>query len=219
MPVIRTRISDYVETLSLPTIDVKSSKRIVLAVTAEERQSIDRFLLRNRVLLRHLALAKFRRIIGATPKMDDEVLLGFLHANKPAFEVLSAYYKGIIDLTGDTVKMAVDDDWFVSLAPSFTVLYKKSWVEASGRFLGIPMVYFITNRTSDVISNVTINDCRLEVSTDASLGAKAKELITTKLAAHYMSVGGNDCFGSLKDLTMDDAFSNTVTLVDSNIKI
>lgn len=219
-PVIRTRISDYVETLSLPTMDIKSSKRIILAVTAEERQSINRFLHRNRVLLRHIALAKVRRIIGATPKIDDEVLLGFLHANKPAFEVLCAYYKGEIDLTGDTVKMAVDDDWVVSFAPSFTILYKKSWIAASDRFYSIPMVYFITNHTSDVIGNVTTNDWRLEVSTYESSGAKAVQLINAiGNRSHYVSVGGNDCFDSLKDLTMDDAFSDTVVLVDSNIKI
>lgn len=235
-PVIRTRICDYVETLSLPTMDIKSSKRIILAVTAEARQSINRFLHRNRVLLRHIALAKVRCIIGATPETDDEVLLGFLHANKPAFEVLSAYYKGEIDLTGDSVKMAVDDEWVVSFAPSFTILYKKSWVTASDRFYSIPMVYFITNHTSDVISNVTTDDWRLEVSTYESSGAKAVQLInaignrlgattqtnhnkTTKFATHYKSVGGNDCFDSLKDLTMDDAFSDTVVLVDSNIKI
>lgn len=219
-PVIRTRICDYVETLSLPTMDIKSSKRIILAVTAEERQSINRFLHRNRVLLRHIALAKVRCIIGATPETDDEVLLGFLHANKPAFEVLCAYYKGEIDLTGDTVKMAVDDDWVVSFAPSFTILYKKSWIAASDRFYSIPMVYFITNHTSDVIGNVKTNDWRLEVSTYESSGAKAKELINAiGNRSHYVSVGGNDCFDSLKDLTMDDAFSDTVALVDSNIKI
>lgn len=233
-PVIRTRICDYVETLSLPTMDIKSSKRIILAVTAEERQSINRFLHRNRVLLCHIALAKIRCIIGATPETDDEVLLGFLHANKPAFEVLSAYYKGEIDLTGDTVKMVVDDDWVVSFVPSFTILYKKSWIAASDRFYSIPMVYFITNHTSDVIGNVTTNDWRLEVSTYESSGAKAVQLInaignrlgattqtnhnkTTKFATHYKSVGGNDCFDSLKDLTMDDAFSDAVALVDSNI--
>lgn len=217
-PVIRTRICDYVETLSLPTMDIKSSKRIILAVTAEERQSINRFLHRNRVLLRHIALAKVRCIIGATPETDDEVLLGFLHANRPAFEVLCAYYKGEIDLTGDTVKMVVDDDWVVSFAPSFTLLYKKSWIAASDRFYSIPMVYFITNHTSDVIGNVTTNDWRLEVSTYESSGAKAVQLINAiGNRSHYVSVGGNDCFDSLKDLTMDDAFSDAVALVDSNI--
>ena len=78
---IRLIIREYIDCLSLPTLDVKESKRVVLARSTEEEKALDEFKTRNMELLYEIMKVQIKKIYKKTLTSDEEILYDFASAN------------------------------------------------------------------------------------------------------------------------------------------
>lgn len=78
----RFLIQEYIDGLSIPTLDEKERNRIVMAITPEEVEIINKFMKRNKQLLFLMLKTMIKRSSGGTLTNDDILLINFAESNK-----------------------------------------------------------------------------------------------------------------------------------------
>lgn len=78
---IRFILNEYIECLSLPTIDVKQSKRIVMARSAKEEQQLAQFKEKNLDLLYKIMVVSAKVKYNKQLTSDEKILSAFASAN------------------------------------------------------------------------------------------------------------------------------------------
>lgn len=75
-------IQDYIDGLSIPTLDEKERKRIVMATTKKEVERINAFMKHNELLLYNMLVAMVKKCRNKILSKDEELLIEFAKSNK-----------------------------------------------------------------------------------------------------------------------------------------
>ena len=97
---IRFILNEYIECLSLPTIDVRQSKRIVMARTAKEEQQLTQFKTKNKDLLYNIMVVSAKVKYKKQLSSEEKILSAFASANDNLLHAVCDF--GNIDTTKPT---------------------------------------------------------------------------------------------------------------------
>ena len=96
----RFMINEYIDSLSVPTLDTKATKRIVLATTQKEANDIHNFVSRNDVLLYLVLSALVKRCNSGVASLsnDEKLLVAFAESNKNLLYAIANLCQSSVDL-------------------------------------------------------------------------------------------------------------------------
>lgn len=204
---IKFRLEDYVNALSLPTLDVKDRKRIIMAISTEETRRIELFIERNEELLKEAAEAKIKQIQNMALTQDDNILLKFINANEPMFYAIKTYSSGSIDFTKNGnmfYSIGTNKEWVINISQSLVVLYKKEWMSKSTGSRSIPVLSlqidstnlktFLQGNQANYTLNLEVGKCGTQAinwakSLFSQLGIPYKNHIDNRRNVTYYAYG------------------------------